>query len=185
MSEHGILDARTWKIVCDFFRVGKRKASDGGGIASVIGSVFGGFPALAAGAVGGAVPGILAGVDPIVAGAFGISDDSSDGKGTDVRSVLSWYAKVPHDSIYYWRLRVHVAVDTANALNERVVISVKDGQHSRIDKAVLMFLGSELDVKNGLAEYSLKKFQESLSNSTVYLVFSDGRRVEGKIDVPR
>lgn len=176
-----VLDARAWGIVCDFFRSRKRAASDGG-VFVAIGSAIAGVPTLSFGMAAGAVSGAAAGLGALAAGALGDSSDSA-GEQREVHTFLSWYADVSSDSRYFWRVRVHVTVDAAHNVDEKVVVSVKDAQEKRIEKGVLELLGAKLNVENGLAEYSLTKFQASLENSDVYLVFPDGRRVRGKIDL--
>lgn len=184
MSENriGILDTQTWKIVCDFFRSRKRTASDGDAF-TTIGSAISGIPTLSFGIATEAVSGSVAGLGALAAGTRGDSSDSAGEERREVRTFLSWYADVSPDSRYFLRVRVHVTVDTAYNVDEKVVISIKDAQERRIEKAVLELLGAKLDIENGLAEYSLTKFQDSLENTDVYLVFPDGRRVRGVIDL--
>ncbi len=177
MSEDMALDYRTWRIVRDFFRPGRRKVADGGALAA-IGQAFSGLACLATGTL--ASSGFAAMATGDAAGAsFALPDGVDDGNEKG-RQVFSWHADVSPDSRDFWRACAHFALDSGEGDNEKVVISVRDGRQGRIGKGVLELLGSRLPVENGLAEYSLRKFWNALTNTEhVCLVLPDGRRVNG------
>lgn len=182
MAEDMAFDVRTWQIVREFFRPGIRKKPAAGAL-SAIERAFSGLACLATGSLAGGVM-ASAGFAAMATGggeggSFGLPD-GVDGGDEEGRQVFSWHADVPPDSRDFWRASAHVAFDSAEGENEKMVISVRDGRQRRIEKGVLELLGSRLPVENGLAEYSFREFWNALTNTEgVRLLFPDGRRVNG------
>lgn len=176
MSEYmlGVLDEKTWQIVCDFIRPSGERPDDGIG-ALPLGSLAAG---VGAGAVCGAVASVP-GLGLLSAAAAAVADVVGKGKGKKKKGLvsLSWEANLSEDSIYFWRIRVHRSLDMAEG--EKLVVSVTDGRGQRIEKGVLELLDSRLEIAHGLSECSLADLYEHKRNVDVYLVHSDGERVKG------
>lgn len=160
-ESNGMLDAETWQIVYSFFHPEETWCGGDGSLLAGIASYLSGPVGVAGGASlpGAAVPRFYSGRP----------------------ACLVWAADENEDEKNFWRAQIMVT--SGLGIEETVVVSVTDSQGENIGFAKLILLNSNLEVKDGAAEYCLAEFQRNLTNTTVALVYPDGRRVPGSLNL--
>lgn len=163
-ENRGALDEGTWQIVNAFFHP-ERKAYDGSDAAHDAVVAFAGLFSDAIGITGESLSGAVA------------APNFYSGR----PAWLVWSADENEDKKNYWRAQIMVT--SGIGFEERVIVTVTDSQGENIKAATLILLNSTLVVSNGSAEYSLVEFQRNLANTNVALVYPDGRRVPGGLNL--
>ena len=162
----GSLGEERWGLVYTFFHPELREQSRG---KLGLGSIFDGLLSEAAGIVGAATPGSVAG--------FSLPDASEPTLEVPATIVFEAYGIARRSQ--YWR--AEIALCKGLPIGEAVVVSVVDAEGAKIERATLKLLGSDLSVSNGLAAYDLMTFQHNLKNTEVALVYPTGECVEGTL----
>jgi len=157
-ENRGVLDEGTWQLVYSFFH------PEDGAIAKHSKVSFAGVFA------------------PI-----GISEDSCPDTVTAHNcysgrpACLVWAADENEDEKNFWRAQIMVT--SGIGFDENVLVTVTDSHGENIEAAKLVLLNSTLDVTDGIAAYSLAEFQRNLANTNVVLIYPDGRRVPGVLNL--
>lgn len=126
----------------------------------------------------------------LLSGSIGIATSSApDGTGSILED-LSRYNGIPASLVFeaynvqyrdqYWRAQLDLV--TGVSVGANIAVSVTNADGEAIEDGQLVLLGSTLRVTNGLAIYSLSKFQESLGNTEVSLTLCPtGKPVVGTL----
>ena len=159
-ENRSVLDEGTWQIVYSFFH--PEEESSVGGIGSLLSGLL-------------SEPiGVASGVSR--PGAIAASRFYSGSP-----ACLVWSADDDVGQRNYWRAQIMVT--SGIGFDENVLVTVTDSHGENIDAAKLVLLNSTLDVTDGIAAYSLAEFQRNLANTNVVLIYPDGRRVPGVLNL--